>query len=72
MPAAIDPIEIDQGKPAGAGDLEVVAGYRPTPPALLDAPVVTNLDSFEPTIPVESGRLAGRTEFDIDGRVLSQ
>src|SRR5919112_3936675 len=70
MPRAGDPVAVDEGEPALADDLEVVARDRLAPPGLLDAPAIHDLDRLAPAGPVD--RHAPILELDRDLRVTSE
>ena len=72
MPRARDSIEVDQGEPVLADDLEVVAGDRRAPPRFLDAPAVADLDRLPLAVPAEGDEAAGRVQLGVDERVLAQ
>src|SRR5687768_1444044 len=72
MPAPVDPIQVDQRKPALPDDLEVVALDRVPPPALGDAPCVADLDVLPPAVPADRDEVAGRVELGLDRRVLTE
>ena len=51
VPGAGDPVEVDEGQPAGADRLEVVAGDGAAPPGVLDAPAGADLHGLAAAAP---------------------
>src|SRR3954469_21892670 len=72
MPRAGDAVAVHEREPAGADDLEVVAGDRLAPPRLVDPPLVADLDRLADAIPPEGDQPAGDIQLRIDERVLAQ
>ncbi len=72
VPRPLDAVEVDQGQPALADHLHVVAGDRLAPPGLLDPPAVADLHRLAAAVPDDGDGLARRIGLDRDGRVLAQ